>query len=58
VRGDSRTLRAVSNLAAKAWTPIVDVSSVKIAGEASVPGSALSGLPGFVATGYLAVIVN
>jgi hypothetical protein len=57
----TRTVGAVTSMfdpSSRTWTPIAEVTSVKLAGEASVPRSAISGLQGFAATNYLAVVIN
>ena len=52
------TVTSMFDPVTKAWTPIGEVSAVKVAGETTVPQTATDGLKNFVATGYFAVTIN
>ena len=58
---NTRTVGAVTsvfNPATRAWTPIADAASVKLAGDTTVPADAFTALQSFVPTSFLAVMIN
>jgi len=58
---NTRTVGAVTsvfNPATRAWTPIADADSVKLAGDTTLPADASTALQSFVPTSFLAVTIN
>jgi hypothetical protein len=58
---NTKTVGAVTsvfNPATRAWTPIADAASVKLAGDTTVPADASTALQSFVPASFLAVMIN